>query len=682
MAWASCCLLLSAGAAVAVSGAAAAVHDGSSEAPVTLQLVLDLASEGSRLVVSHAPYEVAWFDDDTAYAQVPAAQPWGTRGRMLRWEMDSDTVVEVGDYRDIRFSPDRRHAVAVGEGGDLVLGRIAGQAFHPIDTLAKVTGFDLRADEAGNTFAWSADSGRLAYLAPAMTPADAKGAASVPVPARSVLRMREIATGADAVLFDPVAKLVGLTWPGGHGALYVTGDDGTKGLLDTNVDARGFHSWMLEISPQGRVLRRFDGPRLPALTIRPTASPNGAMLLYRRERFYHPPVMHAPELVALDLRTGSEAALPHLPGANTLRVRWERDGAPWVACRTGPLLDSLCKLDMHGRLVAKIAGPVTEEVQRFAPSPDSGRILWTSLDAVGSFRLRLLEPGADHSRVLHRVDSLRDSDDRRARVRPFAWSADDGVALQGLLVLPQGFRADRRYPLIVDVHGGPAPVTLRSALVGSSPLEWQMWSDKGYAVLVADYRESGAYGHEETWLRSSHGRFMLDRNADDVLAGIAKVERLGIADPARIALIGHSMGAGVANQMLLRGERFAAVVSKEGLVDWTPAGMYERMEPAWLWWFDAQDRPSLQRMLRRHSLTQHLDQVRAPALFINAIPPGPDRTALDKRDAVDMAVRGIRLHGGEAEVIQLVDEQHLPANLAHVRDFSQRVVEWVDRRVR
>src|SRR3546814_9080890 len=120
----------------------------------------------------------------------------------------------------------------------------------------------------------------------------------------------------------------------------------------------------------------------------------------------------------------------------------------------------------------------------------------------------------------------------------FTWETRDGIELKGLLIAPEGATPGQKYPLIVDVHGS-APVSLRGALFTSSPLEWQMWSDMGYLVFVSDYREGGVYGVSEDFLRSTPTQFIADRNVDDVIDGIERLEERGMVDSERIASIGQ-----------------------------------------------------------------------------------------------------------------------------------------------
>src|SRR3546814_14030875 len=98
----------------------------------------------------------------------------------------------------------------------------------------------------------------------------------------------------------------------------------------------------------------------------------------------------------------------------------------------------------------------------------------------------------------------------------------------------------------------------------------------------------------------------------------------GMVDSERIAIIGHSMGSIAANHMLMRGEEFRAVVSKEGITSWNLDGYFDRMKSAWMWWFNAASEEDMRRKLSQKSLSLHLENVKSPVLFINAATENPD----------------------------------------------------------
>ena len=90
-----------------------------------------------------------------------------------------------------------------------------------------------------------------------------------------------------------------------------------------------------------------------------------------------------------------------------------------------------------------------------------------------------------------------DVDVSLSEVQEIRWKSDDyPEELCGLLILPLNYIQGNTYPIIVDIHGGGpgANTDLQRALLVNSPLEWQLWAAKGYAVLVPELRSSGSFG--------------------------------------------------------------------------------------------------------------------------------------------------------------------------------------------
>ena len=75
------------------------------------------------------------------------------------------------------------------------------------------------------------------------------------------------------------------------------------------------------------------------------------------------------------------------------------------------------------------------------------------------------------------------------------WRGSDGMAMQGLLILPVGYQEGQRVPLITWVHGGPAWLYTHS-FYGAGRYPQQMFAGAGYAVLLANPRGSAGWGVE------------------------------------------------------------------------------------------------------------------------------------------------------------------------------------------
>lgn len=139
----------------------------------------------------------------------------------------------------------------------------------------------------------------------------------------------------------------------------------------------------------------------------------------------------------------------------------------------------------------------------------------------------------------------------------------DGVSVEGLLSYPLDYVKGRRYPLVVQAHGGPAH---------SDRFGFGAWRDyipvlaaHGYAVLKPNYRGSTGYGDE--FLRDMVGHYYQNAHLD-VLAAVDHLLKAGIVDGERMAMMGWSGGGHMTNKIITFTDRFRAASSGAGAVNW------------------------------------------------------------------------------------------------------------------
>lgn len=114
----------------------------------------------------------------------------------------------------------------------------------------------------------------------------------------------------------------------------------------------------------------------------------------------------------------------------------------------------------------------------------------------------------------------------------------DGTLLYGRLIRPAGYQPGKRYPVVVNVYGGPdVALPVRNAWPGIDVD--QVLAQRGYAVWQAENRGGAGRGHKfETVIYHNLG---VNELADQV-AGVRHLISMGIADPERIGIRGHSYG--------------------------------------------------------------------------------------------------------------------------------------------
>ena len=145
-------------------------------------------------------------------------------------------------------------------------------------------------------------------------------------------------------------------------------------------------------------------------------------------------------------------------------------------------------------------------------------------------------------------------------VEEFWYPSFDGTKIQAWLVTPPGFDPSQRYPLLLEIHGGP-----HSAYGHGFFHEFHHLASAGYLVLYTNPRGSTSYGQE--FAASIQYAFPGD-DAKDLLAGIDAVVARGCVDTAKIGVTGGSGGGLLTNWLVTITDRFAAAVTQRCVADW------------------------------------------------------------------------------------------------------------------
>jgi dipeptidyl aminopeptidase/acylaminoacyl peptidase len=295
----------------------------------------------------------------------------------------------------------------------------------------------------------------------------------------------------------------------------------------------------------------------------PTISPKGDLVLFTtgaNERFE--PYYSNRAFVAPVGGGPARVLAPAFPHAID-RAQWLKDGQEVLFSVNLGVRRELFVLDVatgRTRQVtdgshALLAGGLVPEVGRIALVVDEpmnpGEIWIASLDAPSTFR-----------QVSHLSEGYA-RDFKLGRQERIEWKGADGLTVEGLLHYPVDHVPGKRYPLVVQTHGGPRS----SDMFGFG--EWQSYAKVltglGYAVLQPNYRGSTGYG--DAFLRDMVGSYFKNSHLD-VMTGVDKVIAMGIADPERLAKMGWSAGGHMTNKVITFTDRFKAASSGAGASNW------------------------------------------------------------------------------------------------------------------
>ncbi len=158
------------------------------------------------------------------------------------------------------------------------------------------------------------------------------------------------------------------------------------------------------------------------------------------------------------------------------------------------------------------------------------------------------------------------------RQEVISWKGEDGVEVEGLIYYPHDYQPGKRYPLVVQTHGGPASAD-HLGFSRSFTRYNAVLTGKGYVILQPNYRGSTGYGDD--FLRDMVGSYFNQAHLD-VMAGVDYLIEEGIADPDRMVKMGWSAGGHMTNKIITFTDRFKAASSGAGAVNWI--GMYAQSD--------------------------------------------------------------------------------------------------------
>ena len=137
--------------------------------------------------------------------------------------------------------------------------------------------------------------------------------------------------------------------------------------------------------------------------------------------------------------------------------------------------------------------------------------------------------------------------------------------IQSWLLLPAHYDPAKRYPLLVEVHGGPAAAVLSSWDGGPGGFSATAFSELGYFVLMPNPR--GSFGQGEAFTQANRKDFGYG-DLQDILAGVHAVLARYPVDPNRIGIAGWSYGGFMSMFAVTQTHRFRAAVAGAGISDW------------------------------------------------------------------------------------------------------------------
>ena len=251
-------------------------------------------------------------------------------------------------------------------------------------------------------------------------------------------------------------------------------------------------------------------------------------------------------------------------------------------------------------------------------------------------------------------------------VKNIHWN-NDGLSLQGWLLYPRNFDPHKKYPLIVEVHGGPGAMARQSW--PNSRNFMPALSGFGYFVLFPNPR--GSFGQGETFARANVRDFGYG-DFHDIMAGVDEVIKTAPVDEHRLGITGWSYGGYMTMWAVTQTNRFAAAVAGAGVANLQSYYGQNQIDQWLIPFFGASvyDDPAI---YARSSPITFIKNARTPTLVLVGDSDGecPPAQSYEFWHA-------LKTLGVETELVVYENEGHSFAKPDHVRDLFVRITRWFD----
>ena len=248
-----------------------------------------------------------------------------------------------------------------------------------------------------------------------------------------------------------------------------------------------------------------------------------------------------------------------------------------------------------------------QAVLSFRSTPDRKRLIYSISTPTRVGDLFSIDRSGGQPTQLTRINDAVFSKLNLTEPEEVWYTSFDGRKIQGWLQKPPDFDPGKKYPLILNIHGGP-----HAAYGYVFDHEFQWMAAKGYLVLYPNPRGSTSYGQE--FGNIIQYKYPGD-DYKDLMAGVDEVVKRGYIDTTKLGVTGGSGGGLLTNWTITQTDRFAAAVAQRDISSWSDWWYSDDFTLFQATWFKAPPFEDPEDYKARSPIT-YINKVKTPTMFV------------------------------------------------------------------
>jgi len=284
---------------------------------------------------------------------------------------------------------------------------------------------------------------------------------------------------------------------------------------------------------------------------------------------------------------------------------------------------------------------------------EDGEVAFTLADTQRPADIATIKRGKAQRLTTLNADALGDK--ALAKVEEI-WikSSHDKLPIQGWVAYPPEFDSSKKYPLILEIHGGPV------ANYGPHfSAEIQLFAAKGNVVLYMNPRGSDSYGKE--FAQTIHHNYP-SNDFDDLMTGVDALIAKGFIDESKLFVTGGSGGGVLTAWIVGHTDRFAAAVVAKPVINWISFVLTADFYPFFAdYWFPGKPWDHIEHYMKRSPIS-YVGNVKTPTMLLTG--ESDYRTPISETEQFYQA---LKLQGVDTAMVRIPDASHgitaRPSNL-------------------